>query len=74
MIVPDGRENQPVGAWPALQKEKWSSLKETVSREDNNRKLFARAEIAYHKILILFQRHFVIYKRRSSAVSEHVPA
>jgi len=48
------------------------TIKGTVSRDlrwvllDINRKLFSRAIVAYHKILILFKGHLTIYKRRSS--------
>ena len=46
-------------------------LKGTVSRELRlllyiNQKLFSRAIVGYHKILILLKVHFTINKRRSS--------
>ena len=47
-------------------------FKGTVSRDFHwvllyiNRKLFSRAIVAHHKILILLKGHFTIYKRRSS--------
>ena len=50
----------------------WTCLKGTVSRELRwvllyiNRKLFSRAIVGRHKILILLKGHFTINKRRSS--------
>ena len=40
-------------------------IKGTVSSEYINRKLFSKADMDHHKILILLKGHFTIYKNQS---------